>query len=143
MRRAVGAMIVVVLLGARHIPGAFESARAPVPPAPGPSAVPAPSAAESPAAPAHPAESAAPRPASARIAVPASFRDAPLAFLSRAPADSLDLLPGIGPVLARRITDARRDRGPFTSWDDVVAVRGIGPRTIDRLKALTDRHPGR
>ena len=65
-----------------------------------------------------------------------SFHADPLAFLSTAPADSLDLLPGIGPVLAGRIIDARRARGGFASWDDVVAIKGIGPATIARWRAL-------
>ncbi|HXV14691.1 MAG TPA: helix-hairpin-helix domain-containing protein [Candidatus Krumholzibacteria bacterium] len=77
----------------------------------------------------------------ARPAPPAGidFLADPLAFLSTAPADSLELLPGVGPVLATRIVAARRDRGPFRSWDDVDRVRGIGPRTIERLKALSTR----
>jgi predicted flap endonuclease-1-like 5' DNA nuclease len=60
----------------------------------------------------------------------------PLAFLSSAPADSLELLPGVGPVLATRLVAARRERGSFRSWDDVDRVRGVGPKTIERLKAL-------
>ncbi len=65
-----------------------------------------------------------------------SYQDAPLAFLSRAPADSLQLLPGIGPVLANRIIDARSGKRLFTSWSDVREVRGIGTKTIARLQAL-------
>jgi hypothetical protein len=64
-----------------------------------------------------------------------SYRAAPLCFLSRAPRDSLQLLPGIGPVLAERIAVARGGEGPFTSWDDLrVRVRGIGEKTVARLK---------
>jgi predicted flap endonuclease-1-like 5' DNA nuclease len=65
----------------------------------------------------------------------------PLAFLSSAPADSLELLPGVGPVLATRLVAARRERGSFRSWDDVDRVHGIGPKTIERLKALSARGP--
>jgi competence protein ComEA len=65
-----------------------------------------------------------------------SFRAHPLTFLSSAPPESLDLLPGVGPVLARRIIDARRANGPFATWDDVLAIRGIGPATIARWRAL-------
>jgi len=68
--------------------------------------------------------------------VPLSFRLDPLRFLSTAPAESLDLLPGVGPVLATRLLDARRNVGSFRSWDVVDRVRGIGPKTIERLKAL-------
>lgn len=70
---------------------------------------------------------------------PASFADDPLTFLSRAPADSLDLLPGIGPVLAARIIETRRAHDGFDSWNDVMAVKGVGPRLIARWKALGTR----
>lgn len=63
----------------------------------------------------------------------------PLTFLSRAPAESLDLLPGVGPVLATRLVAARTAHGPFRSWEDVDRVRGIGPKTIARLQALSIR----
>ncbi len=72
-------------------------------------------------------------------APPPAFASDPLAFLSRAPADSLDLLPGIGPVLAARILQARVARGAFASWDDVMAVKGIGPRLVARWRALAAR----
>jgi hypothetical protein len=69
-----------------------------------------------------------------KIPPPAFARD-PLLFLSTAPPESLDLLPGVGPVLASRIVEARRARGAFATWDDVLAVRGIGPRTLARWNA--------
>ena len=49
------------------------------------------------------------------------------------PVDSLELLPGIGPVLAERIAAYRRhDR--FASESDITKVRGIGPKLYERLK---------
>jgi hypothetical protein len=69
---------------------------------------------------------------------PSSFVSDPLAFLSNAPGDSLDLLPGIGPVLAARIIAVRRVR-PFTSWADVDAVKGVGPKLLARWQALSTR----
>lgn len=42
------------------------------------------------------------------------------------------LLPGIGPVLAQRIIAAR----PFFSVDELLAVRGIGSATLERLRPL-------
>jgi competence protein ComEA len=65
-----------------------------------------------------------------------SFRADPFAFLSSASADSLDLLPGVGPVLAARIIESRRIRGSFASWNDVLAVKGIGPATVARWRSL-------
>jgi len=70
---------------------------------------------------------------------PPSFVTDPLRFLSHAPADSLDLLPGIGPVLAARIVEARRARGGFATWDQVDAVKGVGPTLIARWRALSTR----
>src|SRR5262245_61337034 len=56
--------------------------------------------------------------------------------LNRASAAELDALPGIGPVLASRILEQRRRGGPFRRIEDLLAVRGLGPRLLDRLKPL-------
>jgi hypothetical protein len=70
--------------------------------------------------------------------VPSDYRRNPLRFLSKAPTDSLVLLPGIGPVLAERIANARTGKRSFTRWDDLLGIKGIGPKTIERLKMLAD-----
>jgi len=49
------------------------------------------------------------------------------------PADSLELLPGIGPALAARIVAERAAGGPFQGAADLERVRGIGPRLAARL----------
>ena len=46
----------------------------------------------------------------------------------------LDLLPGIGPKLAERITADRRALGRFTSVSDLQRVRGVGPVTVERIR---------
>lgn len=46
----------------------------------------------------------------------------------------LACLPGIGPVLARRILDDRLRRGRFRSIEDLQRVRGIGPKLIERIR---------
>lgn len=56
--------------------------------------------------------------------------------LNRAGAADLDHLPGVGPVLARRILEHRARHGPFRRVDELRAVRGIGPRTLERLRPL-------
>ncbi|UCD63895.1 MAG: helix-hairpin-helix domain-containing protein [Candidatus Zixiibacteriota bacterium] len=50
-----------------------------------------------------------------------------------APADSLELLPGIGRVLADRIVAYRRNKR-FEREVDITEVRGIGPRLYERIK---------
>lgn len=69
--------------------------------------------------------------------VPPDYRKNPLLFFSTAPKDSLVLLPGIGPVIAERIVNARSGKRSFTRWDDLLAVKGIGPKTVERLKKLS------
>jgi competence protein ComEA len=46
----------------------------------------------------------------------------------------LDQLPGIGPVLARRIVEYRRLHGPFRRLEELRGVRGVGPRLLERLR---------
>lgn len=50
-----------------------------------------------------------------------------------APADSLELLPGVGKMLADRIVEYRQTK-PFRSEIDVTEVKGIGPKLYERLK---------
>ena len=54
--------------------------------------------------------------------------------LNRALASELDALPGIGPVLARRIVEHRTRHGPFRRVEELRAVRGVGPRLLARLR---------
>jgi len=46
----------------------------------------------------------------------------------------LERLPGIGPSLARRISDDREARGPFQRPEELQRVKGIGPKTYETLK---------
>ncbi len=52
--------------------------------------------------------------------------------------EELAELPGIGPVLARRIVEYRRTHGPFRGPEDLLAIKGIGPKRLSRLKAYLD-----
>jgi competence protein ComEA len=48
----------------------------------------------------------------------------------------LELLPGIGPAVAQRIIDHRAAHGRFASAADLDNVKGIGPKTLEKLKDL-------
>jgi len=43
-------------------------------------------------------------------------------------------LRGIGETLANRIIEDRKQNGPFESIDDLQRVKGIGPKTIEKLR---------
>lgn len=54
--------------------------------------------------------------------------------LSRSPADVLIELPGVGPATAEKIISWREEHGGFTNVDDVLAVSGIGPATLEGFR---------
>jgi hypothetical protein len=72
-------------------------------------------------------------------AVPAGFAANPLFYFSKAPRDSLILLPGIGPVLADRIINARGGKRLFKTWDDLLTVKGIGAKKVEKFKRLAGK----
>src|SRR3954462_9500969 len=43
-------------------------------------------------------------------------------------------LPDIGEIMARRIVDSRQTQGAFRDHHDLRRVRGIGPRTLEKMK---------
>ncbi|WP_127554270.1 ComEA family DNA-binding protein [Actinoplanes sp. OR16] len=56
--------------------------------------------------------------------------------LNAAALGDLDDLPGVGPVLAQRILDAREEMGGFKSVADLRKVDGIGDARYEQLKEL-------
>ncbi|RME51147.1 MAG: helix-hairpin-helix domain-containing protein, partial [Deltaproteobacteria bacterium] len=61
--------------------------------------------------------------------------------LNRASARDLQILPGIGPGLARRIVAFRREHGPFASPEELLHVKGIGKKRLLRLQPLITAVP--
>jgi competence protein ComEA len=53
--------------------------------------------------------------------------------VNHATAEQLRTLPGIGPMLSARIVEARRQQ-PFRKVDDLRRVKGIGAKTLARLR---------
>ena len=54
--------------------------------------------------------------------------------LNRASLADLMRLPGVGPVLARRILETRETVGQFGAVDDLGVVRGLGRAKLERLR---------
>ena len=54
--------------------------------------------------------------------------------INTAGAEDLQLLPRIGPSLAGRIVEFREANGPFRTVDEILAVKGIGESSFDKLE---------
>jgi len=56
--------------------------------------------------------------------------------LNSASSSQLDSLPGIGPAYAGRIIEYREANGGFKSIEEIQNVKGIGPKTFEKLRDL-------
>ena len=54
--------------------------------------------------------------------------------LNTASAAQLQEVPGIGPVTAEKILKMRKSYGPFKSVDDLRAIKGIGPKRLEKMR---------
>src|SRR5271169_379497 len=62
--------------------------------------------------------------------------------LNSATSDELQQVPGIGPATADKILQMRKSYGAFKSVDDLLAIRGIGKKRLDKMrKYLTAGKP--
>lgn len=64
-----------------------------------------------------------------------------LVDLNRAGVEDLEALPGLGPVLARRVVAYRHSAGKFQSVEDLRQVKGIGQKKLDRVRPLVTVDP--
>jgi len=54
--------------------------------------------------------------------------------LNTATSEELQQVPGIGPVTAGKILQMRKAYGPFKSVDDLRAIKGIGPKRLEKMR---------
>jgi len=55
--------------------------------------------------------------------------------INKANSAQLQSLTGIGPTKAQEILKYRKAHGGFKSVDELVNVKGIGPKTVQKLKS--------
>jgi competence protein ComEA len=70
----------------------------------------------------------------------------PAVNVNTATAADLERLPGVGPVLARRIVEFRDAKGLFRRLEDLQEVEGVGPKLYRRIQPflrLDDGTPGK
>jgi competence protein ComEA len=54
--------------------------------------------------------------------------------LNTADAAALTKIPGIGPATAQRILEWREQNGPFRQVEDLMKVKGIGEKSLEKLR---------
>ncbi|GEM_PF-983080 len=54
--------------------------------------------------------------------------------VNKASLEELEIVRGIGPVLAKRVIDYRTSNGPFKSLEDLAQVSGIGKAKYEKMK---------
>jgi competence ComEA-like helix-hairpin-helix protein len=54
--------------------------------------------------------------------------------INTAGASDLQQVPGIGPSTAQKILDTRKSYGAFKNVDDLLAIKGIGPKKLEKMR---------
>lgn len=54
--------------------------------------------------------------------------------INAATSEELQLVPGIGPSTAEKILQMCKSYGPFKSVDDLLAIRGLGPKRLEKMR---------
>lgn len=74
---------------------------------------------------------------SSSVSEPVRFR----LDLNSARVEEFVLLPGIGEVRANAIVRYRQEFGPFATVDELIQIKGIGPKTLSGLREMVFVHP--
>jgi len=54
--------------------------------------------------------------------------------INTATSEQLQQVPGIGPATAQKILQMRKSYGQFKSVDDLLAIRGLGQKRLDKMR---------
>ncbi len=89
----------------------------------------------SPAAPQSAGAEAAESDAAEAASSTGNSRNAPsIVNINQANGEMLETLPGIGPSTARKIIDYRNGNGSFERIEDLMQVKGIGPKKFEKIR---------
>ena len=58
-----------------------------------------------------------------------------LVNINKASAEELQMVKGVGPMIAERIIHYREEFGPFKNIEELAEVKGIGSAKLDKIKA--------
>ena len=61
--------------------------------------------------------------------------------INTATVDELQTLPGIGATIAQRIVEYRNTHGPFQKVEDLLNVKGIGEKKLEKIKPFIEITP--
>ena len=56
--------------------------------------------------------------------------------INTATREQLQILPGIGPAYSGRIIEWREENGTFTTKDQLLEIKGIGEKRLEKIKPL-------
>jgi competence protein ComEA len=70
------------------------------------------------------------------VATPGGSLPAGPININTATVEQLDALPGVGPAIAGRIVSYREAYGAFSTIEEIVNVKGIGPATFEEIRDL-------
>jgi competence ComEA-like helix-hairpin-helix protein len=65
-----------------------------------------------------------------------SLGDSVKVNINKASAEELQKLPGIGPAYSKRIIEWRKEHGEFTTVEQLLEIRGIGPVRLEKIRPL-------
>jgi len=54
--------------------------------------------------------------------------------INTANSEQLQTVPGIGPATAGKILQMRKSYGAFKSVEDLLAIRGLGPKRLEKMR---------
>jgi len=54
--------------------------------------------------------------------------------INTANSEQLQTVPGIGPATAEKILQMRKSYGAFKSVNDLLAIRGLGPKRLEKMR---------